>query len=62
MTFTVENLEFYLLVLVRVSALVMTAPFLVIILFGAGAGGHECVSFACDDSDDSVIDLNYAVL
>ena len=27
MTFTVENLEFYLLVLVRVSALVMTAPF-----------------------------------
>lgn len=27
MTFTVENLEFYLLVLVRVSGLVMTAPF-----------------------------------
>ena len=27
MTFTVENLEFYLLVLVRVSALVMTPPF-----------------------------------
>ena len=27
MTFTVENLEFYLLVLVRVSALVMAAPF-----------------------------------
>lgn len=27
MTFTVENLEFYLLVLVRVSSLVMTAPF-----------------------------------
>lgn len=28
MTFTVENLEFYLLILVRVSAFVMTAPFL----------------------------------
>ena len=27
MTFTVENLEFYLLVLMRVSGLVMTAPF-----------------------------------